>query len=139
FEKYRDPDDPTTISPEGCQRLFKDLGVSLESMVPLIIAWKLDAKRMGFITEIEWSNGAKTMSYIALALWQVLLVEKYPMMTSFIQFINQEYPVKVINKDQWMSLLDFCRTVGDAIDSYDSTSSWPVLFDDYVEWKRKIQ
>ncbi|KAI8390367.1 Cullin binding-domain-containing protein [Blakeslea trispora] len=73
----------------------------------------------------------------AIALWSILLEPKYPIIKSFIQFIQQMKPVKVINKDQWSSLLDFCKAVPQDLSTYDCTSSWPVLFDDFVEWKNK--
>ncbi|KAI8086249.1 potentiating neddylation domain-containing protein [Halteromyces radiatus] len=72
---------------------------------------------------------------IALALWTLLLGDKYKHIPTFIEFMNISKPVKVINKDQWSSLLDFIRTVPYDLQDYDSTSSWPVLFDDYANWR----
>ncbi|KAI9314443.1 Cullin binding-domain-containing protein [Dichotomocladium elegans] len=83
--------------------------------------------------------GQKSMEVdVAIALWQLMLDSNtYPHIHSFIQFLQEEKPVRVINKDQWSSLFDFCRTVPEDLSNYDSTSSWPVLLDDYVEWRQK--
>ncbi|EPB87539.1 hypothetical protein HMPREF1544_05630 [Mucor circinelloides 1006PhL] len=74
---------------------------------------------------------------MAIALWHILLEHKYPIIRSFTQFLQEKKPVKVINKDQWSSLLDFCIAVPEDLANYDSSSSWPVLFDDYVEWRQQ--
>ncbi|KAI8983643.1 Cullin binding-domain-containing protein, partial [Pilobolus umbonatus] len=131
FNKYKDADMPDLITPDGCQAFFSDMGVSLESILTLIIGWKMNA---GSLVLYHINKITKT----AIALWQLLLLRKYPIMTSFIRFIQEVNPVKVINKDQWTSLLDFCRTVPEDLSHYDSTSSWPVLFDDYVEWRKTV-
>ncbi|KAF9163593.1 DCN1-like protein 4 [Actinomortierella ambigua] len=57
---------------------------------------------------------------------------------SFLEFLEEKRPIKVINRDQWYSLLDFTESVAEDFSDYDETNSaWPVLFDDYIEWKRK--
>ncbi|SAL97230.1 hypothetical protein [Absidia glauca] len=183
YQKYKDTDDPDeNITPEGAQQFFEDLGVSLESVYPILIGWKMKADRMGFFTKKEWMNamttlqvdsperlkayllswskciendnefkamylytfnfaktaGQKSMDVdLALALWALLFGSKYQHIPSFIEFVQETKPVKVINKDQWSSLLDFARTVPYDLAGYDSTTSWPVLFDDYATWRSK--
>ncbi|CEP11487.1 hypothetical protein [Parasitella parasitica] len=185
FQKYTDKDNSNVIPPDGCQKLFGDLGISLESITPIIFGWKMGASSMGYITKEEWiktmetigattatdfkkilhewetevskddalfkqlylftfnyvkSKSQKSMEIeMAIALWHILLEHEYPISKSFVQFIQcqkEKKPVKVINKDQWSSLLDFCKAVPQDLSTYDSTSSWPVLFDDYVEWRQ---
>ncbi|KAG0234080.1 DCN1-like protein 4 [Actinomortierella wolfii] len=56
----------------------------------------------------------------------------------FLEFLEEKRPVKVINKDQWYSLLDFTESVAEDFSDYDeANSAWPVLFDEYIEWRRK--
>ncbi|KAI7897623.1 Cullin binding-domain-containing protein, partial [Cokeromyces recurvatus] len=136
FQQYKDADDPDLITPDGCQAFFTDLDVSLESALPLIVGWKFNASRMGYFTKEEWIKGMERSLSTAIALWHLLLEDQYPIIESFIEFIEVIKPVKVINKDQWSSLLDFCKSIPKDLDNYDSTSSWPVLFDDYVEWRQ---
>ncbi|RUO96387.1 hypothetical protein BC936DRAFT_142126 [Jimgerdemannia flammicorona] len=53
-------------------------------------------------------------------------------------FLRQDKkPVKVINKDQWLSFHEFSTTVAEDLSNHDDMSAWPVLFDEYVEWKRE--
>ncbi|CAO3649368.1 unnamed protein product [Mucor fragilis] len=183
FQKYADKDDPNVIPPDGCQKFFGDLGVSLESVIPIIVGWKMGATTMGYITKEQWIKTMQSISattpadfektlhdwelqvsqdplqfkqlylftfnYVksasqksmevemAIALWHILLEHTYPIVKSFTQFIQEKKPVKVINKDQWSSLLDFCKAVPEDLANYDSSSSWPVLFDDYVEWRQQ--
>ncbi|KAL0087216.1 hypothetical protein J3Q64DRAFT_1471142 [Phycomyces blakesleeanus] len=51
FEQYRDPESPLIITPEGTQKFFDDLGISVEDVIILAIAWKMNASTMG--EEIE--------------------------------------------------------------------------------------
>ncbi|KAI9271492.1 Cullin binding-domain-containing protein [Phascolomyces articulosus] len=208
FNRYKDQEEQEEIiTPMGCQAFFNDMDVSLDSVYPIIIGWKLNASRMGYFTKDEWMTGMKELGIhesakgnhfqtflyridspekmknmvsqwsqsikddvifkklylftfgfakttgqksmdvdVAMALWPLMLDSSaYPLIPSFIEFLRTEKPVKVINKDQWSSLLDFCRSVPDDLSNYDSSSScnyWfimdrPVLFDEFVEWRIK--
>mmetsp|Transcript_29755 Transcript_29755/g.41100 ORF Transcript_29755/g.41100 Transcript_29755/m.41100 type:complete len:294 (-) Transcript_29755:231-1112(-) len=58
----------------------------------------------------------------------------------FCEFLEQQTSYKALNVDQWMSYLEFCRTVGDGesdFTGYDVSDPWPVLLDEYVGWYRK--
>ncbi|CEP15828.1 hypothetical protein [Parasitella parasitica] len=68
----------------------------------------------------------------ALVLWETLLGEKYPIVNDFVTFLQEKKPVRVINRDQWQSFLEFAST---DISEYDESSAWPVLFDEFVEWR----
>ncbi|KAG2177021.1 hypothetical protein INT43_007675 [Umbelopsis isabellina] len=76
---------------------------------------------------------------MALVLWEMILKERYEHVPLFMDFIRKQSPVKVINKDQWSSFLDFCKVISFDLSNYDPLSSWPVLFDEYVEWRRENQ
>jgi len=39
--------------------------------------------------------------------------------------------------DQWMNILEFCRTIKGDLSNYDENGAWPVLLDEYCEWIRK--
>ncbi|KAI9273802.1 DCN1, defective in cullin neddylation 1, domain-containing 4 [Helicostylum pulchrum] len=70
----------------------------------------------------------------AVVLWTMLLSDKFPIVHDFVRFLQEKKPVRVINRDQWQSFLDF---VSIDIADYDESSAWPVLFDEFVEWKRE--
>lgn len=45
------------LGPEGIEKFCKDLDVAPENIAMLVIAWKMDAKRMGFFAKDEWLKG----------------------------------------------------------------------------------
>ncbi|KAF9131543.1 DCN1-like protein 5 [Mortierella sp. 14UC] len=56
----------------------------------------------------------------------------------FVEYLGVKKPVKVINKDQWHNFLDFSDTVSEDLSNYDGiNSAWPVLLDEYVEWRNE--
>lgn len=40
----------------------------------------------------------------------MLLGEKYPIAPEFVTFLKEKKPVKVINRDQWQSFLEFASS-----------------------------
>ncbi|ORZ00979.1 Cullin binding-domain-containing protein [Syncephalastrum racemosum] len=128
----------------GMRELGVDSPEKLQSLLPKlnheIINDPVSFKKMYlFAFGFAKTTNQKSMDIdMAMAMWQLLLDDpKYNHVNAFIQFLQEQRPAKVINKDQWTSLLDFCTAVPENLDNYDSTSSWPVLFDDYVEWRLK--
>ncbi|KAF8942839.1 DCN1-like protein 5 [Haplosporangium gracile] len=56
----------------------------------------------------------------------------------FVEYLGVKKPIKVINKDQWYNFLDFSDTISEDLSNYDGLSSaWPVLLDEYVEWRNE--
>lgn len=56
FHEYTGADEDV-IGPEGMEKFCEDIGVEPENIVMLVLAWKLDAKNMGFFTKAEWLKG----------------------------------------------------------------------------------
>jgi DCN1-like protein 4/5 len=56
FHEYAGVDEDT-VGPEGMEKFCEDIGVEPENIVMLSLAWKLDAKQMGFFTLAEWLKG----------------------------------------------------------------------------------
>ncbi|KAK2170512.1 hypothetical protein LSH36_2g00015 [Paralvinella palmiformis] len=56
FHEYTGLDEDV-IGPEGMEKFCEDIGVEPENVVMLCLAWKLDAKQMGFFTKAEWLRG----------------------------------------------------------------------------------
>lgn len=56
FHEYTSPDEDT-LGPEGMEKFCEDIGVEPENIVMLSLAYKLDAKSMGFFTLAEWLKG----------------------------------------------------------------------------------
>lgn len=57
FHEYSTPDDPDVLGPEGMEKFCEDIAVEPENIVMLVVAWKMDAKQMGFFTLQEWLRG----------------------------------------------------------------------------------
>lgn len=57
FREYSTADDPDVIGPEGMEKFCEDIAVEPENIVMLVLAWKMDAKQMGFFTVQEWLRG----------------------------------------------------------------------------------
>eukprot|EP00270_Netrium_digitus_P018296 TRINITY_DN6936_c0_g1_i1.p1 TRINITY_DN6936_c0_g1~~TRINITY_DN6936_c0_g1_i1.p1 ORF type:complete len:250 (+),score=53.42 TRINITY_DN6936_c0_g1_i1:182-931(+) len=49
------------IGPEGVELLCSDLGVDPTDIRVLMLAWKLQAARMGFFSQEEWNRGMRAM------------------------------------------------------------------------------
>eukprot|EP00045_Choanoeca_perplexa_P003925 m.34392 g.34392 ORF g.34392 m.34392 type:complete len:230 (+) comp12298_c0_seq1:242-931(+) len=65
----------------------------------------------------------------------VLLRSRWPLLPAFQTFLDNN-PIKIINRDQWMSILEFSQVhVGD-VEAYDENGAWPVLLDDFVEQQK---
>lgn len=50
-----------SIGPDGIERFCKDLGVEPENIIMLVLAYRMDAKDMGYFTLNEWIKG---MTYL---------------------------------------------------------------------------
>mmetsp|Transcript_36097 Transcript_36097/g.81916 ORF Transcript_36097/g.81916 Transcript_36097/m.81916 type:complete len:223 (-) Transcript_36097:303-971(-) len=59
YETYKDVDE---VSPEGVERLCQALELDPSDVLVLVFAWKLEAKRMGYFSHEEWSNGTLSFS-----------------------------------------------------------------------------
>jgi len=61
FDKYKDKDGEEQIGPEGIEQLCKDIGVDPEDVLVLVLAWHLNATRMGFFSKEEFINGLQKL------------------------------------------------------------------------------
>jgi len=64
FDKYKDKDadDEQQIGPEGIEQLCKDIGVDPEDVLVLVLAYHLNAQRMGFFSKTEFISGLQKLS-----------------------------------------------------------------------------
>lgn len=54
-------EDPEVIGPDGIEAFCKALGVDPEDPVMLVLAYKMDAKQMGYFTKKEWLKGLQDL------------------------------------------------------------------------------
>jgi len=57
FKNYTCDDDPTTLGPEGMERFCQDIKLEPENIAMLVIAYKMQAKNMGYFSQQEWLKG----------------------------------------------------------------------------------
>lgn len=56
FKKYT-TDDPSQLGPDGMERFCEDIKLEPEDIGMLCIAYKMNAKNMGYFTQAEWLKG----------------------------------------------------------------------------------
>jgi len=71
---------------------------------------------------------------IAQGLLNLLLVDRYPVAKSFVEFLKGQEQYKVLNADQWASLLEFCKLIQPDFTNYDENGAWPCILDEWVAW-----
>ncbi|XP_066156498.1 DCN1-like protein 4 isoform X2 [Euwallacea fornicatus] len=57
FREYTSPDDPETLGPDGMEKFCEHIGVDPENVVMLVLAFKMQARQLGFFTKEEWLKG----------------------------------------------------------------------------------
>eukprot|EP01118_Nematostelium_gracile_P009874 TRINITY_DN3344_c0_g1_i1.p1 TRINITY_DN3344_c0_g1~~TRINITY_DN3344_c0_g1_i1.p1 ORF type:complete len:478 (+),score=122.35 TRINITY_DN3344_c0_g1_i1:159-1592(+) len=73
----------------------------------------------------------------SLLLWKIVLKDKpWAMYQDWIDFLKKENK-KSISRDVWQQLWHFMTTYPKDLKEYDDTSSWPIVYDDFVEWMKK--
>lgn len=181
FREYTTADEPDLMGPDGMERFCRDLHVAPENIVMLVIAWKMDAKSMGYFTTDEWVRGLSQLQadcietlrwrteYImalldhpdtfkaiyrfgfdfarektqrsmdmetGLAMLRLLLEGRWSLSGALLRYLGQSRH-RVVNRDQWNSILDFSRAVTADLANYDENGAWPVMLDEFVAWRRQ--
>lgn len=183
FEKYRDPEDPNTIGPDGIVKLCVDLEVDPEDVVVLVLAWHLNAKQMGYFSKSEFTSGLsklgidslpKLQSYLpkfkkdledqnsfkdiyrfafifakenennkildlesACNMLTLVIGDKYPHTERLKEFLLTQKSYRVLNMDQWLSILEFSKVINADVSNYDENGAWPVILDEFVDWSKE--
>lgn len=76
-----------------------------------------------------------------VALLKLVLKARVPddRVDSFCQFLESSEDYSRVTLDQWSSFLDFSIECEDLSNYDESSSAWPVLIDEYVEYMEKQQ
>lgn len=131
---------------EGCESLNVESWDTLMELLPTLDPGFLelaDYKNFyKFCFQFNRQGTHKSLDKeVVVALLQILLKESQVVpqdrLTSFVDFLEQ-HELDKITLDQWVSFLDFCLEVKDLAEYDDSTSAWPVLLDEYVEYLEKL-
>jgi hypothetical protein len=131
---------------QGCQKLQVDSIDKFQKMLPGLDTGFLDQSEFKdfykFCFQFSRQGTHRTLDKeLVVALLKMVLKGRIPSerLDSFCEFIETQESYTRITLDQWTSFLDFCYECED-LSSYDeSTSAWPVLIDEYVEFMEEKQ
>lgn len=71
----------------------------------------------------------------ALTVWEMLgFPNKWQYWGKWTDFLKNHTSARSVSKDTWRQFFDFYRAHPTGFDAYDEDSSWPILFDEFVEW-----
>ena len=131
---------------QGCAALQIDSWDKLKSQLP--------ACDTGFLEQQEFKDFYKfcflfnrqgthrTLDKdLVVALLKLVLQERIPKdrLETFCTFLEKNDQYQRITLDQWTSFLDFCYECEDLSNYDESTSAWPVLIDEYVDYMEEQQ
>ena len=88
--------------------------------------------------EFNCEEGQKSLKLeTAIALVPMLMSrERWPLVDTWIEFLSRP-GTRAVSKDSWKQLLDFVNTINPKLTNFDeSSSSWPVCIDEFVEYCR---
>lgn len=66
-----------------------------------------------------------------------LTLKGSPHLEPFLEFLQAQTDYKTINLDQWQGFGRFVHEVKPDCSNYDENQAWPLLMDNYVEWRRE--
>jgi Cullin binding len=132
---------------QGCAKLEVDSWEKLQKLVPSLDTGFLEQTPFKdfykFCFQFNRQGTHKTLDKeLAIALMKLVLKDSNRIpahrLDTFCSFL-QASAHSHITLDEWTLFLDFCfEYTSDDLSSYDeSTSAWPVLFDEYVEYIEK--
>jgi len=181
FKEYSEPDDAELIGPEGVEKLCADIDVAPSDVRLLMLAFRMNAAKMGYFTAVEWRNGmgsmnctsvqklSKCLATLETEVQQTVVFREFfkyaftfccteprqktldietasqmlqivmpnsPHLEPFLQFVQDQKEYKALTMDQWQGFLRFCEETLPDLSNYDESQAWPLLIDNFVDWKR---
>uniref|UniRef100_A0A7S4IIV1 Defective in cullin neddylation protein n=1 Tax=Vannella robusta TaxID=1487602 RepID=A0A7S4IIV1_9EUKA len=114
----------------GCESLKCDNLAKLKACLKQFPEELKDAQKFKEIYEFAflWSRESTDKKVLdietALEMLELLLDEEtYPFIGPFCTFLKEQKSYKGVNKDQWVSLLEFCKTIDQDFGNYDENGS----------------
>ena len=122
----------------GCYQLQADSWDKFRDLLPSLDTGFLEMEEFKdfykFCFQFNLQGTHKTLDKdLVIALLPMVLGDRIDRTESFCEFLSQSSYTR-ITLDQWASFLDFCYNVDDLSQYDESTSAWPVLLDEYVDF-----
>ncbi|KAI9015985.1 defective in cullin neddylation 1 [Hyaloraphidium curvatum] len=127
----------------GMERLGVDTPKKLRRLLPVLREVLADIRSTDFKElykfTFQFARGEQRVVDVEMAkiFWRMLLEHEPSHAELFAQYLEEKKPAKSITRDQWTSFRDFCTVVKPDLSNWDDNGAWPLLFDDYVEWRRE--
>lgn len=126
---------------QGCSQLGVDSWEKIKSLVPSLDTGFLERDEFKsfykFCFQFNRQGTHRTLDKeLVVALLKLVLKERIPSerLETFCEFLEGAEQHTRITLDQWTSFLDFCYECDDLSTYDESTSAWPVILDEYVEY-----
>ena len=124
---------------QGLKDLDCDSLQKLQQKVPQLRASLNEPRHFrliyNYIFNFTRETGCRNLNIdVAIAMWRLLLGEKFPFVEKWIEFLENRGKRHDISKDTWEMLLDFLEIMQkEGLQGYDPNSSWPILIDEFVD------
>jgi hypothetical protein len=132
---------------QGCSQLQVDSWEKMQALVPTLDTGFLEQTDFKdfykFCFQFNRQGTHRTLDKdLVVALLKLVLKERVATdrLETFCEFLETSAAQHSrITLDQWTSFLDFCLECEDLSTYDESTSAWPVLLDEYVDWIEERQ
>lgn len=126
---------------QGCSQLQVDSWDKIKGLVPSLDTGFLEQTDFRdfykFCFQFNRQGTHRTLDKeLVVALLKLVLKDRVPSdrLDTFCEFLEGAEQHTRITLDQWASFLDFCHECEDLSTYDESTSAWPVMLDEYVEF-----
>ncbi len=123
----------------GMTRLACDTVDKLKGKISILRRELSDPVRFkamyNFVYAFSRESGVRNLAMdSAVQLWRLLLSGRFPLLESWISFLERRDRKYDISKDTWEMILDFFEIYErDGLAGYDPCGAWPVLIDEFVD------
>jgi len=113
----------------------KDLQGQLKTLRAQLDDPKIFKEVYKFTFNFAKDQGKRSLNFDnAKALWEILLVNKFPFLKSWLEYLDTLKEKNDISKDTWNMLLEFHLLTNGDISKYEDDGAWPVIIDEFVNW-----
>lgn len=131
---------------QGCEKLSADSVPKFQALLPTLDTGFLDRSEFKdfykFCFQFNRQGTHRTLdTELVVALLKMVVKGRIAeeRLDTFCEFVESQESYSRITLDQWTSFLDFCYECEDLSTYDESSSAWPVLIDEYVDFMEAKQ